>query len=30
MEFVQTFLIVVPLWVICFKLDEILNKLKNK
>jgi hypothetical protein len=30
MEFVETFLIVVPLWIIVFKLDDILKHLKNK
>lgn len=30
MEFWQLIIIVIPLWVIAFKLDDILNKFKNK
>lgn len=30
MEEVLGILIAAPLWVICFKLDDILNELKNK
>jgi hypothetical protein len=30
MEFVETFLIAVPLWIIAFKLDDIFKHLKNK
>jgi hypothetical protein len=30
MEFWKVFLVAVPLWVIAFKLDDILNQLKKK
>ena len=30
MEFIETFLIIVPLWIIAFKLDDILKHLKKK